>query len=491
MTEIPASPSDDPASPPGGCEATSWSRERVEQTAARTCDPAKVEAALEAGRASDARALRDLLHKAGLKRGLSPAEAAVLLQTEDPGLREETIAVARRVQSDSYRGRVALSAPICPNNRCVNDCLYCPLRRTNLRLKRRSARSLEAQREVLALLDEGYRHLTLVLGDDRSGVHYVRDTISAIYGVRSGFRQIERVDLNADPMPEADLAELQRTARVGTYYVFQETYHPETYARLHRDGPKADYAWRLTCHDRACEAGFEEVGLGVLLGAHDYRFDVVALLMHAQHLTQTYRRAPQAVAYPRMIPVPGVPEDVFGVVSDDELCFIVAVTRLALPCVDLVMCTPAPTEVRRELYGLGISQVSVGSLSYPGVYTSDGDPSAAGGLAIGRPRALEVLVYRLCDAGFLPSLCASCDSAKAAAAAPADERDPALCLQYRSSANALVALREYLLDHASPDTQAVAGKLIQAQLSLLPEDMRRLAVELMEEVEVGLRRQRL
>lgn len=488
MVEIPASPSDNPASPPAGRGATSWSRERVEKTAATICSPAEVEAALEAGKARDTLALRDLLHKAGLKGGLTAAEAAVLLQTEDRDLREEIVATARRVQSDSYRGRVALSTPICPSNRCVNDCLYCPLRRTNLRLRRRVARSLEAQREVLALLDEGYRHLTLVLGDDRSGVHYVRDMISAIYGVRSGFRQIERVDLNADPMPEAELAELRRTARVGTYYVFQETYHPGTYARLHRDGPKADYAWRLTCHDRAYEAGFEQVGLGVLLGAHDYRFDVVALLMHAEHLARTYGRPPQAVAYPRMIPVPGVPEDIFGVVSDEELCFIVAVTRLALPCVDLLMCTPASTEVRRDLYGLGISQVSVGSLSYPGVYTSDGDPSAAGALAIGRPRALEVLVYRLCDAGFLPSLCASCDGARPAGAGATD---PDLCLQDRSSANALVALKEYLLDHASPETQAMAGKVIQAQLSLLPEDTRRLAVELMEEVEAGLRRQRL
>lgn len=266
--------------------STEWSRDRVEQTAARIYDPEKVDKALAVGRAADATAIRDLLQKATRGLGLACEEAAALLQVEAPGLQAEIIEAARQIHAENFRRRITLTTPICPSNRCVNDCLYCPLRRSDAKLKRRSATAAEVQREVMALLDEGYRCLMVVMGDDRSGVPYLRDLVSAVYGVRSGYRQIERVDININPLSLAELRELRQALRLGIYHVFQETYDPEVYARLHPDGPKSDYAWRLTCHDRAYEAGFETVGMGILLGVSDYRPDIVAMLMHAQYLAE-------------------------------------------------------------------------------------------------------------------------------------------------------------------------------------------------------------
>lgn len=468
-----------------------WSRERVEKTAARICDPAAIESALEAGRDASAERVSEILYQARSRCWLDASEVATLIQVTDPALREQVQRAAAEVHESIYQRRISLLAPICPSNRCVNECVYCPLRRSNARLKRKVAAAVDVQREVLALLDEGYRHLTLVFGEDLSGVPYVRDMMWAAYGARSGLRQIQRVDLNLNPLRVTELADLHRAAGTGTYHLYQETYHPEVYAALHPAGPKADYAWRVTCHDRSCEAGFVDLGVGVLLGAYDYRFDVVALLCHCRYLLANYGLHVRSITYPRMVPVPDAPASTEPEhqVSDDDFCYVVAVTRLAEPRANIVLCTPADGQVRRELYRLGVSQVSVGSTSYPGVYTSDGDPTAAGHLAIGRPRGLEDLVYRMCEAGFVPNLCV------AAYVMPpgceAVDGQPETYAAGHSAANSLLALKEYLMDHASPETRTVGERLIQAELGRLASKERHLTVELMEEVEAGMRRQML
>jgi 2-iminoacetate synthase len=460
-----------------------WPRERVEATAERICAPAVLGGLLEAGQDAEAAAVQDVLQQAASGRGLDLPQAALLLQVQEPALREAVLRAAQRLHQKTFGGRVSLITPLCPTNRCVNDCLYCPLRRSNQRLHRTASTAREIQRDMFGLLDEGYRQVMLVFGEDRSGVHFVRDMIWAAYGARSGLRRVQRLDLNLNPMRMDELRELRETACLGTYHVFQETYDPAVYARLHVSGPKADYAWRLTCHDRAYEAGVTDVALGVLLGAGDFRFDVLAGLAHAQHLAATFVRGPRAINYPRMIPAPAAPasQEPGRQVSDEDFQFIVAVTRLAAPQMDIILSTTASAELRRSLYGLGVSEVSVGTASYPGTYTADGDPGAGGALNIGRPRGLEELVYRMCEGGFLPSFCGACvtPGAPAADMSPAD----------RSAANALLALREYLLDHASAETQNVGGRLIQHKLAALPEKLRAHTLDLMAEAEAGLRRQ--
>lgn len=446
------------------------------------CDPAQVHGMLDRGAQADVEEVRAVLYRAGLMQGLQPADAAVLLQVSDGGLRGEILKAAQKVQEKAFGRRVRLSAPVCPTNRCINDCLYCPLRRSNSRLRRNASTSRELQREIISLLDEGHRYVTLVFGDDRSGAPYVRDMISATLGVRSGVRQVRRLDLNINPLRVKDFELLRSAGRLGTYHVFQETYHPETYALLHPDGPKSDYNWRVTCHDRAVEAGQDDVGLGVLLGAYDYRFDVVAAMGHLQYLSQTYPSCRRSISYPRMIAAAQSPASQEGErhVSDEEFIFVVAVTRLAEPLIEIILITPASSEIRRRLYATGVSSVSVGSLSYPGVYTGDGDPSAAGALSIGRPRGLEELVYRMADLGFVPNFNLP---------SGADAAEPSASALTREAANALLALKEYLMDYASPDTRTVGERLIQKELVRLPARERAMTLDLMEEAEAGLRGQ--
>ncbi len=475
-----------------GSGASDWSRDRVEATASRVCDPVAILALLDAGREAEPEAVRDLLHHARRRQGLSPAEVAVLLQISDPALRREVLAAAREVHEYVYGRRVSLCTPVCPTNRCVSDCLYCPLRRSNAALRRTATSSRDLQREIVALLDEGHRHVILVFGDDRSGVHYVHDMLWAAYGARSGMRQLQRVDLNVDPMDVSALRELKDAAALGLYHVYQETYDPREYAALHPSGPKSDYAWRLTAHDRAMEAGMAGLGLGVLLGAGDIAFDVTALISHAQYLAQEYGPHPQTISYPRMLPSPGAPasHEPDRQVGHESFLYVAAVTRLAAPYTDLILSSPATPEQRRELYAHGVSRVSVGSLSYPGTYTRDGDPSAAGELNIGRPRSLETLVYRMAEGGFVPNFCAAC-FAQSRRAALRDQTSPIDLAREHCAPNALLSLKEYLMDYASPTTRAIGDRLIQQELARLPETVRTATLGLMEEAEAGLRGQLL
>ncbi len=477
---------------PTGSGSSEWSRERIEQTARSICDPSFVRALLDDQAAPETGRVRDILHRAREMKGLAAEDAAALIAVADEDLRREIQDSARRVRETAYGRRISLCAPVCPTNRCVNDCLYCPLRRSNSRVRRSAYTDRDLQREIVSLLDEGHRHLVLVFGDDRSGVPYVRDMVGAAYGVRSGLRQVQRVDINVDALRVDELRLLQQSGPLGTYHVFQETYDPQSYAALHPEGPKADYDRRLTCHDRALEAGVVDLGLGLLLGCHDWRFDVVALLQHSRYLADIYGQRAHSFTLQRMVPAPGAPasREPERRVADGDFAHIIAVVRLASPYTDIVLSTPASSEVRRLLVGVGVSRVVVGSKSYPGVYTGDGDPEAAGHLTIDRPRALERLVYRMAEVGFVPNLCAACYVQRRRAPVVEGIISPQVATD-RCAPNALLALKEYVMDYASPETQTVVCRLIQGELARLPEDVRQLTLELMEEAEAGLRGQML
>lgn len=455
------------------------------------CNPEQINELLREGAEARPDEVRDLIQSAASLNGLQPCEVAILIQVTDKDLRREILAAAQALHEQGFGRRVRLSAPVCPSNVCINDCLYCPLRRSNARLRRRPSNDREVQREAVALLDEGHKHFGLVFGDDGSGVSYVRQMITATLGVHSGLRQVRRLDLNLNALNTYDLQQMHPGSRLGTYHVFQETYHRPTYTLLHPDGPKADYDWRLTCHHKAFQAGLREVGLGLLLGAYDFRFDVVALIGHLRHLYTSYSQMVHAITYPRMVPAAQAPasQDPERQISDEDFLFIVAVTRLAAPRTEIVQCTPTTSGTRRQLYAVGISEVSAGSSSYPGVYTSGGNPRSAGLLTIGRPRALEELVYRMCEGGFVPNF----------SVAHAHER-PTQGLQpysrqfsdaHARTVNALLALKEYLMDYASPATREIGERLINSQLAKLPAAEREVTLELMEEAEAGLRDQML
>jgi len=462
-------------------------RAQLERWAASICDVAQIEAALAAGQEATPEAVRDILFAARAMEGLSPAQTAILIQTQSSELRTEILHTARHVHQQAYGRRIGLFAPVCPTNRCVDDCLYCPLRRSNAMLRRTMASPNEIQKEVKDLLDEGHRRLIIVTGNSRSGVPYLRDMIEAICGVGQGPRRVQRVDLNIDPLSCEELQELKHPV-VGTYHVYQETYHPAHYAALHPPGPKADYVARLTAHDQAARAGWSDLGLGLLLGAGPYEFDLVALVSHAQYLHREYGLRVHTVSLPRMIPAKGAPasQEPQRQIDDETFLFIVAVIRLALPFSGLVLNTPASTPLRRELYATGISEVMTGASSYPGVYTADGDPQAGGKLIIGRPRPLETLIYRMCEFGFVPNLCTACygrhrREAWSGSIAPRD-----LSSEF-CAPGAVLALKEYLIDHASAVSQPVIEHTIQQELARLPKEIRTKTLERLEEIEAGIR----
>lgn len=464
-----------------------WPRQRVEEVAAAICDPEAIEGALAAGRGASPATIRDILYQARTMQGLSPEEAAVLIQVTEPALRAEIIEAAREVHQKAYGRRLGIFAPVCPTNRCVDDCAYCPLRRSNSHLRRTTSRAGDIQREVRDLLEEGHQRLIMVFGNDRLGLPYIRDMVEAACSAAQGGRRVQRIDLNLDPLPMCDLRQLRHPA-VGTYHVFQETYDPTQYALLHPPGPKADYAARLTCHDQAFEAGLHELGLGILLGAGPWQFDLVALLCHARHLEQVCGVGPHTISFPRMVPAARAPasQEEQRQISDEDFVFIVAVTRLARPHTGIIMTTPAESETRRELYSTGISEVMVGAFSYPGVYTSDGDPEAGGKLVIGRARPLEDLIYRMCEYGFVPNLCTSCYARRRRDALRGGITPTTLTGSY-CAPNALLALKEYLMDYASPQTRVVVERAIQTELARLPEKVREEVLERMEQAEAGMR----
>lgn len=478
-----ASPSD---------EVESWPKVRLSAVARTICEPSAIRALLEAGRGTSRETVRDIVFEAARGRGLAPEQTAALLCVEDPELRAEVKATAARVHERLFARRVRLSDPFCPANRCLSDCMYCPLRRSNARLRRNVSTARDLQRELTLLLEEGYGHLTLVFGEDRGGMEYVAEMLAAACGASAGIRRVQRLDVNLNASRPEELRILAAADRLGTYHVYQETYDPEMYGPLHPDGSKADYEWRITSHDRASEAGIRDLGLGVLLGLNDPRFDVLAVLGHARYLLDTYEPEALTISYPRLLPAPDAPAslDQRWRVDDENFVFLVAVTRLAMPLVEIILNTPAPSAVRRELYAAGVSQVAVGSLTYPGVYSADGEPSAGGNLRIGRPRNLETLVYRMCEVGFVPNF--STDRYPLVRrGAGAEDPDEELAVAHRAAANSLLALHEYLLDQAAPATRNLLVGTIQEELARLPKRIQDQTLSLMEEAEAGLRGGRL
>lgn len=477
---------------PQHLEAEGWPAERTTAVARTICDPGAVGSLLQTGLEATGEAVAEIIFHAGRAKGLACDQVAALLALEQPDLRAQVKTAAAAVHERLYARRVRLSNPVCPTNRCLNDCLYCPLRQSNALLRRNLSTASQLQREVTALIEEGHHHLTLVFGEHPSGVDYVREMVRAAFGVRTGVRQVQRVDLNLNASHPDELQALAADHGVGTYHSYQETYHPGTYALQHPDGPKSDYEWRITSHDRACAAGMSNLGLGALLGLYDYRFDVLALLLHAAYLESAYHPGALTISYPRLTAAPGAPASTDGswAVSDEEFCFLVAVTRLALPLAEIVLNTPAPPEVRRELYSVGVSQVAVGSLSYPGVYSSDGEIGVTGGLSIGRPRNLETLVYRMCEAGFVPNFCPR-SYAHSKQRTNAQARHSELETAHRDAANSLLALQEYLLDEAAPQTLDLGTGIIQDELARLPRRICDSVLAMMDEARAGLHGQRL
>ncbi|WP_243322806.1 [FeFe] hydrogenase H-cluster radical SAM maturase HydG [Geothrix sp. SG200] len=451
-------------------------------------DEASLLAALEGAPAPDAPRIRELLAKARELKGLDEADLPTLMALEDPELTQELFSTARWVKEQIYGSRIVLFAPLYVSNLCGNECLYCAFRASNRSLPRRALGQGEIAAEVGQLLAQGHKRVLLVAGEayPDEGLDYILKAIRTVYATRHGGDAIRRVNVNIAPLEVADFRRLKEEG-LGTYQLFQETYHRGTYARMHPLGQKADFDWRLGCMDRAMQAGIDDVGLGALFGLHDWRFEVLALLRHARHLEDRFGCGPHTLSVPRIEPAEGsaTSEAPPHAVSDAAFRKIVAILRLAVPYTGLILSTRERPGIRREALELGISQISAGSRTNPGGYEEDA-PDSGAQFSLGDHRSLDEVVRELAGSGFLPSFCTACYRLGRTGADFMDLAKPgqikAHCLP-----NALATLQEYAEDHASPATRKAAERLLTETLGGLEGLPRRRAEGLVELVRKGER----
>ncbi|GAB4546819.1 MAG: [FeFe] hydrogenase H-cluster radical SAM maturase HydG [Thermodesulfovibrionia bacterium] len=353
---------------------------------------------------TDGKRIRDILSRSLELEVLTLKDVTELMCIEDPDVWDEVFDTARKVKEKVYGKRIVLFAPLYLSNHCINNCVYCGFRRGNLDAKRDVLSIDEAVEEASILANRGYKRLLLVTGEHPtvSGVDYLEEVINAIYKNTN----IRILHLNAPPMGIDEFKRLKRMG-VGVYQCFQETYHLPTYRLMHPSGPKADYEWRITVMDRAIESGLEDIGMGVLLGLYDWRWDVCALIAHAKRLMKKYGFGPHTISVPRLQPAHGSELKTAPYpVSDDDLKKVVAIYRLALPYVGIVVSTREPAWLRDELLMLGASQISAGSRTSPHGYIGKGEDTEQ--FEIGDKRSLEEVIDRIASMGLIPSLCTAC-----------------------------------------------------------------------------------
>jgi 2-iminoacetate synthase len=433
---------------------------------------------------------RDTIEKAGAREHLTLEDVAILLAVHDPELREEIHRKALAIKQEIYGNRLVFFAPLYLTNRCVNNCLYCSFRRENTDLERATLSQDEIRREVEYLLDQGHKRLLLVAGEHpkEAPLDYIGTSISTVYGTRRGGNNIRRVNINAAPMSLEDFRTL-KTFGIGTYQCFQETYHRETYGVVHPSGFKSNYDWRVTVMDRAMAAGIDDVGVGVLFGLYDYRFETLALMQHIQHLEQRFDGVgPHTISIPRLEPALHAPLDSTNspwTVSDEDFLTLVAILRLAVPYTGMILSTRENPGIRRKLFDHGISQISAGSKTDPGGY-QHADHEKAEQFQLGDHRTVDEVIRDVVTLGYMPSFCTSCyrsgrtgdrfmDLAKSGNIGK-------IC-----APNALATFEEYLNDYAGPETREVAKPFIASELEKLPEGVRKKTQDMIERIDDGER----
>lgn len=399
--------------------------------------------------------LRSILDKAREMRGLNHRDALLLLETDIPEIREATSALARKIKQRVYGNRIVMFAPLYLSNYCVNGCVYCPYHLKNKTIPRRKLTQDEIRREVIALQDMGHKRLALESGEHPlyNPLEYILESIDTIYSVRHRNGAIRRVNVNIAATSVDDYRRL-KDAGIGTYILFQETYNKENYEQLHPSGPKSDYCYHTEAMDRAMQAGIDDVGLGVLYGLNTYRYDFTGLLMHAEHLEAVYGVGPHTISVPRICPADDIStEDFPDAVSDELFLHLIAVLRVAVPYTGMIVSTRESAAVRAKALEAGVSQLSGGSRTSVGGYTEEEYDEGSAQFDISDRRTLDQVTSWLLDSGHIPSFCTACYRE-----GRTGDRFMALAKTGKigdcCAPNALLTLREYLEDYASPEVKA-------------------------------------
>ncbi|MFA5038699.1 MAG: [FeFe] hydrogenase H-cluster radical SAM maturase HydG [Candidatus Omnitrophota bacterium] len=431
-----------------------------------------------------------ILERSRRLKGLSLEETAALLTVSDADLIAKIFAAAAWVKNEIYGSRVVLFAPLYTSNHCVNQCRYCAFQSGNRDIQRKALSRDEITREVAWLLKRGHKRLLIVAGefDTREDLlvdSYV-EAIETAYEVCVGPHRIRRININCAPLSVEGFQRLKK-AGIGTYQVFQETYHEETYRSLHPGGPKSDPDNRLDAVDRAFSAGIDDVGIGVLYGLYDDRFETLALLEHIRHLEETFGIGPHTVSVPRIEPAAGVDDGFHQAhrVGDEEFKKTVAVLRLSIPYTGIILSTRETPELRNELFTLGVSQVSAESRTSPGGYSAPPEAEQSQ-FFVNDGRTLDEIISSLLDKKLLPSFCAACYRKERTGKVFMDLAKPGT-IKGKCQMNALITLREYLDDFASPETRRRGYRLIEEARNSLDEESRRRLGLFFEGIEKGTR----
>lgn len=438
-----------------------------------------------AGKRPDVGRVRDIIAKSLAKEALSVKETAELILADTPELNEEIFETARQLKKNVYGNRIVLFAPLYIGNKCVNDCSYCAFKRSNTLAIRRTLNQEEIRQQVEALENKGHKRLILVFGEHRAyDAEFIAKSVRTVYETKVGHGEIRRVNINAAPLDHEGYATV-KAAGIGTYQIFHETYHHDTYARIHpADTRKGNYLYRLDGLSRAFEAGCDDVGLGVLFGLHDWRFEVMSLVTHAIHLQDRYNVGPHTISFPRLRPAAGVDLDEKYLVNDDDFKRIIAILRLAVPYTGLILTARENAQVRRECMSFGVSQIDAGSRIELGGYTEAGDAQVMEReqFQLGDVRSLDEVMRELMNDGYVPSFCTSCYRVGRTGEHFMEFSIPGFIKEF-CTPNALMTLEEYLMDYATPETREVGERLIADEIAKLPEgDTKEMVVKRLQEI---------
>lgn len=427
-------------------------------------DDVKIETLLaNAARPEHAR-VEEVIAKAKELKGLTPEETATLLQAEEPEQISRILETAKEIKQAIYGDRLVLFAPLYIANHCSNDCMYCGFRRSNKELPRVALTMDQIASEVRVLEREGHKRLLMLCGEhpSRSSLDYFIEAIETAYGVKTEKGgEIRRINAEIAPLSVADFRRL-KASRIGTYVLFQETYHHATYRQMHPPGPKADFAWRVTAMHRAQEAGIDDVGLGALFGLYDYKYEVVALLIHALQLEKDCGVGPHTISIPRLNPAENAPAAIHppSPVSDHDFKKLIATLRLAVPYTGIILTTRETPALRNEVFNLGVSQISAGSRTNPGGYQEDtSEGFRAGQFNLGDTRTPDEVIRDITAMHHIPSFCTACYRLNRTGRDFMDLAKPGL-IQKFCRTNAILTFKEYLLDYASPATRELGEELI-------------------------------
>lgn len=419
-----------------------------------------------------------ILEKARLRKGLSHREASVLLACQMEEKNQEIYKLAEQIKKDFYGNRIVMFAPLYLSNYCVNGCTYCPYHLKNKHIARKQLTQEEIRREVIALQDMGHKRLALEAGEDpvRNTMDYYLDSINTIYSIKHKNGAIRRVNINI-AATTVDNYRLLKEAGIGTYILFQETYHKESYLTLHPTGPKHDYNYHTEAMDRAMEGGVDDVGIGVLFGLDKYRYEFAGLLMHAEHLEAAFGVGPHTISVPRLRHADDINADEFdNGIDDDTFAKIVACIRIAVPYTGMIISTRESQKCRERVLHLGVSQISGGSRTSVGGYCEpEPDDAKSEQFDVSDTRTLDEVVRWLMEMDYIPSFCTACYRE-----GRTGDRFMSLCksgqIQNCCHPNALMTLKEYLMDYASPETKAIGDRLIAKEVGNVPNEKARAVV---------------